>query len=140
MTIQNLPFLYLIWITVGVVLILIGIFILISHINTTGNKVSPEQSTQTNEELEGILSYFLQEEEKKNEGFREMLENYAKEIGTKVTGSSTTSEVKVNPKAKNNISDITVLADQGLSAEEIAKQLGKGVGEVNLILSLYTMR
>ena len=69
-----------------------------------------------------------------------MLENYAKEIGTKVTGSSTTSEVKVNPKAKNNISDITVLADQGLSAEEIAKQLGKGVGEVNLILSLYTMR
>ena len=64
MTIQNLPFIYLIWITIGVVLILIGIFMLASYQNSIVDKNLSTQRTQVNEELEGILSYFLQEEEK----------------------------------------------------------------------------
>ena len=145
MTIQNLPFIYLIWITIGVVLILIGIFMLASYQNSIVDKNLSTQRTQVNEELEGILSYFLQEEEKKNQGFRDMLENYTKEIGSKVnkdTRKNTQENINSNNKQdiKDDIMEITALADQGLEVEEIAKRLGKGIGEVNLILSLYKMR
>lgn len=138
MTLQNLPFFYLLWITIGVVLILIGIFMLVHHENTSGYYTSMEdKSSGTKEDLEGILSYFLEEEEKKNQGFRETLESYAKEMTTTMPAEA---KKKNETRKSNHINDITKLADEGLEVEEIARKLGKGVGEVQLILSLYKMR
>ncbi len=138
MTLQNLPFFYLLWITIGVVLIVIGIFMLVYHENESGYYTSmTNKPSEGKEDLEGILSYFLEEEEKKNQGFRETLESYAKEMATQ-----SSEEVKKNDESKkvNHINDITKLADEGLEVEDIARKLGKGVGEVQLILSLYKMR
>lgn len=138
MTLQNLPFFYLLWITIGVVLILIGIFMLVYHENTSGYYTSmTEKPSGTKEDLEGILSYFLEEEEKKNQGFRETLESYAKEMTTTVPEAA---GKKDETKKANHINEITKLSDEGLEVEEIARKLGKGVGEVQLILSLYKMR
>nr|WP_302595241.1 hypothetical protein [uncultured Cellulosilyticum sp.] len=138
MTLQNLPFFYLLWITIGVVLIVIGIFMLVYHENESGYYTSmTNKPSEGKEDLEGILSYFLEEEEKKNQGFRETLESYAKEMATQ-----SSEEVKKNDESKkvNHINDITKLADEGLEVEDIARKLDKGVGEVQLILSLYKMR
>lgn len=138
MTIQNLPFIYLLWITIGVLLILIGVFMLIAHENEIGYYTSIDnKKSEPKEELEGILSYFLEEEEKKNQGFREMLENYAKQMGNKNENSIEQSMKDSNSKYVN---EIVTLADKGFEVEEIARQLDKGVGEVQLILSLYKMR
>ena len=56
--------------------------------------------------------------------------------------TQSSEEVKKNDESKkvNHINDITKLADEGLEVEDIARKLGKGVGEVQLILSLYKMR
>lgn len=140
MTIQNLPFVYLLWITIGVLFIVIGVFMIVAHENEVGHYTSiPNKESETTEDLEGILSYFLEEEEKKNQGFRDMLETYAKEMGGK--GHKTVKENHTHEANKvNHINEITALADEGLEIEEIARRLGKGVGEVQLILSLYKMR
>lgn len=140
MTIQNLPFFYLLWITIGVLVIVIGIFMMVAHENEAGYYTSmPNKENENTEDLEGILSYFLEEEEKKNQGFRDMLETYTKEMGSK---SPKTVKQNHMPRGNNvnHIDEITALADQGLEVEEIARRLGKGVGEVQLILSLYKMR
>ncbi len=138
MTLQNLPFFYLIWITIGVVIILIGIFMLVYHESGEGHYTSIiDKPSKTKEDLEGILSYFLEEEEKKNQSFREMLESYAKTIKIK---SPEVTEQRYEDKKISNINEITKLADEGIEVEEIARKLGKGVGEVQLILSLYKMR
>lgn len=138
MTIQNLPFVYLLWITIGVFIIIIGIFMLVAHENEAGYYTSIADKThESKEDLEGILSYFLEEEEKKNQGFRDMLESYAKQMGHK---EEKTIRQSSESKNANYVSEIVTLADKGLDVEEIARQLGKGVGEVQLILSLYKMR
>lgn len=138
MTIQNLPFIYLLWITIGVLLILIGIFMLVAHENETGYYTSiNDKKDESKEELEGILSYFLEEEEKKNQGFREMLENYAKQMGNK---DEKNIKQSMKDSTSQSVNEIVALADKGFEVEEIARKLGKGVGEVQLILSLYKMR
>ncbi|WP_054738664.1 DUF6115 domain-containing protein [Cellulosilyticum ruminicola] len=137
MTIQNFPFIYLLWITIGVLLILIGVFMLVAHENAGYYTSIEDKKDESKEDLEGILSYFLEEEEKKNQGFREMLESYAKQMGNK-------NEKNIKQSMKNStsqyVNEIVTLADKGFEIEEIARQLGKGVGEVQLILSLYKMR
>lgn len=138
MTIQNLPFVYLLWITIGVVIIIMGIFMLVAHENETGYYTSiNNKDAESKENLEGILSYFLEEEEKKNQGFRDMLEHYAKGNGINEVHPHQKTEESKN---YNYANEIVALADEGLDVESIARKLGKGVGEVKLILSLYKMR
>lgn len=137
MTIQDLLIFALIWIAIGVVLIIIGIFVLASydagHSDDTSLK---DENIESREQIEELLHYFLEEEEKKNKDFRTFLVDYAREQLPK----STIKKI-VNGSRKDHVTvEVIRLHEQGLDDDAIAKQLKKGVGEVKLILSLHAMR
>lgn len=137
MTLYNMPFFYLLWITVGIVLIVIGIFMMASH-QQSDNYYTDLSKDKGHQELGELFNFFLEEEEKKNQGFRDMLVDYTQKQVEPV-------DRKIPEKTKDTTSDITMnevirLHEEGLDAQTIAKSLKRGVGEVKLIISLYTMR
>jgi hypothetical protein len=161
---QNIPFFCLLWIGLGFVFVTLGIFMLISHSEShnqytefSNQKVSGEYTKEVGE----LFSYFLEEEEKKNEGLREMLLEAVSKKEKNVEGleASSLTAMNLNPisnrdkmkavgdisnnhtvSTSNSYNEMIKLYESGLGIEEIAKKLKKGVGEVNLLISLYTMR
>ena len=133
-TIQSIPFFCLIWIGIGFIFIIAGIFMVASrtasdnhYVELSDNKLGKEHSREIGE----LFAYFLEEEEKKNQGFRELVLDA---VGKKESHHESSDETN------DEVNEIIKLYQEGLPAEEIAKKLKKGVGEVNLMISLYTMR
>ncbi|WP_069997479.1 DUF6115 domain-containing protein [Cellulosilyticum sp. I15G10I2] len=165
---QNIPFLCLIWIGIGFVFIILGVLMGSSEKDDINQYVqfSHDQiNKDNNKEVEELFSYFLEEEEKKNQDLREMLLKVIdkKDINNTKTNhypiperhwseSINTDSLTYNansgkdsakhqmPEPANKFNEIVKLYNEGIGAEEIAKKLKKGVGEVNLMISLYTMR
>jgi hypothetical protein len=152
-TIQNIPFFCVLWIGVGFVFIIVGVLMLASraeadnhYIEFVGEKPNDEYSKQVGE----LFSYFLEEEEKKNQGLREILlegidkKNQKQQERTpsqpdKNTSVQNTYSLHKHTHTNNDLNEIIQLYEQGYRSEDIAKKIKKGVGEVNLMISLYTM-
>lgn len=151
MTIQNIPFFCLLWIGMGVVFITLGIFMVASHSESNNHYTefsNQKLSSEYNKEVGELFSYFLEEEEKKNQGLREIVLEAANKKEKKHKSSSAESAPAMGSDNINHYStqhstqynEIIKLYEDGLGVEEIAKKLKKGIGEVNLMISLYTMR
>ena len=143
-TIDTMPIICLLWIVVGVVFIIISVIRLANHQESDNHYVTlkKEQGQQTND-LEELFSYFLEEEEKKNQGFRDLLVNILRkqtDLEADHLQQSTKEHQKRQMTNEKLYDEIVKHYENGESIEMIAKNLKKGVGEVKLILSLYNMR
>lgn len=148
MTVENLPVFFLIMIGIGVMVIIIGI------IGLAAIHEEPYQTKAINEaghsqHLEELFSYFLQEEEKKNQNFREKIletsktKEKDKKRDVQQESYSLTQEKNTKYQVKDEkqlFDDIIKRYQEGESIEMIAKNLKKGIGEVKLVISLYSMR
>lgn len=129
-TVEIIPYISLIWIGVGFLLILIGIFTL-AHQETKANNYTSFEETNPNE----LFAFFLEEEEKKNDSLRKSLLGHQQ--GSKIESV----EARPTQSASHQLYDqIIAEHEKGTQIDEIAKKLNIGKGEVKLILSLYTMR
>lgn len=161
---QNLPFLCLIWIGIGFLFIIIGVLMVASEHEKPNHytEFAHEQlSKDYNKEVEELFSYFLEEEEKKNQDLRKLLLEalHQKDISTSINygdkaklsqgenlsihkGHDITENliVKQEINEPDKFQEIVELYNQGFESEAIAKKLKKGVGEVNLMITLYTMK
>ena len=138
MDVTSLPYLGLLWTGGGFLCILVGFFILAYH--------EHEESDYTNisaNNTEELFAYFLEEEEKKNDALRQTLEVTAKSqiplVNQKVEENKIKS-TKFSQEESLICKEIIKLYKSGLSVDEIAKKLNKGKGEVQLMISLYSMR
>lgn len=138
-TIETMPILCLLWTTVGVIFIIVSMIRLGNHEESGDYYITLDEKQHNTNHLEELLSYYLEEEEKKNQGFRELL------LTTLKTQNESLNESTKQHKKKDTINetmydDIIRRYDEGEEIESIAKNLKKGVGEVKLILSLYSMK
>lgn len=128
-SIENMPYISLGWIGLGFLFLIAGIFILAHY------QSKYEEYTQYDDGKE-LFSFFLEEEEKRNEAFRESIKNEYKEA----------KEVQPREQSKDKQAEATLydeiirLYRDDIPLEEIAKQMKVGIGEVKLIISLYSMR
>ncbi len=138
LSIENIPYISLGWIGLGFIIMLIGVVLLARQ------QLSDEGYTQYDQDPKEIFSYFLEEEEKKNEAFRESLKETYDTVPR-----STVNHTAPHPKQKDatvaqketQVYDtIIAMHDAGMMPDAIAKKMNIGVGEVQLIISLYTMR
>lgn len=135
-----MPILWLLWVMVGVIFMIIGVIRLGSEQGREQSyvRLDKEQDESTND-LQELFSYYLEEEEKKNQGFRESLL-----MAVNIHNESMrqpTSNPKKNYRANESLySEVIRRYEAGESLELIAKNLKKGVGEIKLILSLYSMK
>jgi len=143
--IENLPIVFLCIIGIGVAIIVISVVRLAGSNDQAQdyyitNNTAPSSDDSTH--LEELFSYFLEEEEKKNDAFRQLMLEQSK--------TEHSNEKKADSLAKNNqtkkqmdqdtFNEIIRRYEQGEDPQTIARSLRKGIGEVKLILSLYTMR
>lgn len=154
---RELTFFFLIVVAIGVV------FLLVATIRIAGaaGKDSVATTDAQINKIQDLFSYFLQEEEKKNQDLRSMVginDNVAdnsnvipptkfnvtvtddmysdNDIMETVTDSK---NIQVEVPNSETLNEVITLYKEGKNAEDIARQLGKGIGEINLILSLYSM-
>lgn len=129
-TLQNIPYFSLMWTGIGFFLTIIGVFAL-AHYQSKQEEYTAYEKTKEKSHVEDLFSYFLQEEANKQEEMNEI----KKEESPKITDAT-----KNDIKEEGQYETIVQLYEEGLSPEVIAKQLKLGIGEVKLILSLYSMR
>lgn len=146
--VENLPIIFLGIVGLGVIIILIGIMKLANHQESDSLYTSMENK-EASGNLEELFSFFLQEEEKKNQNFREMVMQVSHLSGDKETiKQKQTNTKKVFQEENTNklpmerevFNEIIQRYKEGQDVETIAKDLKKGTGEVKLIISLYSMR
>lgn len=145
MGVENLPIFFLSMIGIGMMVVVIGI-VKIAALNGEEPKQVYLDSKEENRNLEELFSYFLQEEEKKNQNFREEILKTS-QILKKKEEKMVHQHLLKNRKKEDEKNKEAQLFDeiikryhQGESIEEIAKNLKKGTGEVKLIISLYSMK
>lgn len=142
--IQNIPYLCLLWIGIGFIVLITSIFILSyrqSNVSQYTEKISPEEIDDDKVNIQELFSFFLQEEEKKNNDFRnQLMQVYSQKDKQYIDRETERLTQNSMPIQQEKYSDIIQLCEQGLSANEIAKRLKMGKGEVELIISLYMMR
>lgn len=134
-----MPILCLLWTVVGVIFIIVSVVRLGNYHESEDYYVTLDEEQNKANHLEELLSYYLEEEEKKNQGFRELL------LTTLKTQNESSNEQMKEHKKNDTInekmySEIIRRYHEGEEIETIAKNLKKGVGEVKLILSLYSMK
>ena len=149
-TVENLPIFFSIMIVLGALIVVIGVIRLAGHTESSEHYTGMRESSESNR-------FFLQEEEKKNQNFRQMV----MEVSQQQESNRMTQTAENRPqvvtkqeqvKAKAGIKDSIMNGDQSLykeiikryetgeDVESIAKSLKKGIGEVKLVISLYAMR
>ena len=144
--IENLPIIFLIIIGIGVAIIVVSVISLAGiHEHSQDYYVANAANEQDNEEtkhMEELFSYFLEEEEKKNEQFRQMVieQTHKKDHQDEKSRDVHKSLLKKQMIDQTNLAEIIRRYEQGEDAQTIAKSLKKGIGEVKLIISLYSMR
>ena len=133
-TIQNIPYLSLLWIGIGFLLVLIGIL-----------RLAYDQSQEEKEDSfykgqSELFAYFLQEEEKKNDKIRESF-NSTEQVEPVPVEHVMLNEETVRPPREDLVfEEIIRQYEKNVPLEEIAKRLKIGIGEVKLIVSLDAMR
>ncbi len=127
---QNMPVIWIIYIFIGISCIVWSI-IKLGNVETELNEGNGGH--KSSDEIKELFSYFLQEEEKKNDGVRSLIKDIAVDKEEKQGPHHTN-------KQKDNYTEIMKYYESGKTEEWIAKKLGKGVGEVKLIISLYSMQ
>ncbi len=132
-TIESLPIYFLIFVGIGVGIVFIGI-LKIAGLHEEGHYTNINQEEHL-KNVEELFSYFLEEEEKKNENFREMMVGTSKNKSQEAKVKQTSSLAN-----KQDFEEIIKRHQSGESMEEIARNLKKGIGEVKLVISLYSMR
>lgn len=142
--VENLPIFFLIMVGLGVAIVFIGIVRLAGIHEDEQYYVSMNQKNDSNN-LEELFSYFLQEEEKKNQDFREMVigasQNKDEKISSEKQVIRKTADRIDQQQVDNQVfNEIIKRYKEGEAIEEIAKNLKKGIGEVKLVISLYSMR
>ena len=143
-TVESVPYLGLSIVGIGFGVVIVALVIL-AHQYSEEMKAERELHEQNSvKEMGELFSYFLEEEEKKNQELRQTVKAKQQTVQpTKQAVQQKQQVAKAAPLSSENMNQVQEIAkcyDEGKSAEEIAKQLGIGVGEVNLILSMYTMR
>ena len=155
-TVENLPIFFSIMIVLGALIVVIGVIRLAGHTESSEHYTGMRESSESNR-LAELFSFFLQEEEKKNQNFRQMvMEVSQQQESNRMTQTAENSPQVVTKqeqvKAKAGIKDSIMNGDQSLykeiikryetgeDVESIAKSLKKGIGEVKLVISLYAMR
>lgn len=134
-TIENLPILFLMIVGIGVIIVVIGVLRLASSQELSDDYYVSANNEHDTAHLQELFSYFLEEEEKKNNAFREMIRDTSKE-----QGSQKVREKEVPVAERIIFEEIIKMHEQGEDAQHIAKKLNRGIGEVNLIISLYAKR
>lgn len=137
--VENLPIIFLIIVGVGVAVIVGSVLVLAGGQRDLQEVPIKDQLEETASEIpsetasiEELFSYFLEQEEKKNEQLRQTVKQDAlKKDGPK--GGPYVEE-------KEMFGEIIKRYEQGEDVASIAKSLKKGIGEVRLILSLHAMR
>lgn len=142
--VENLPIFFLIMVGLGVAIVFIGIVRLAGIHEDEQYYVSMNQKNDSNN-LEELFSYFLQEEEKKNQDFREMVIGASQSKDEEVSSEKqvirkTVGSIDQQQVEKQAFNEIIKRYKEGEAIEEIAKNLKKGIGEVKLVISLYSMR
>ena len=157
MELISIPYFGLIWTGIGFLVMLIGFFILAYEEHESADYTSIESS-----QAQELFAYFLEEEEKKNNALRQTIEEanilqkdihvikeehnkkhekYEQEEDTPSKIVENNQSISVNKNEEIKLYDeIIKLYEAGVSVEDIAKKLGKGKGEVQLMLSLYAIR
>lgn len=149
-TVENLPIAFLGIVALGVLIILVGIIRLANHQDNPSLYTNLESNEPTGH-LEDLFSFFLQEEEKKNQSFRDMVMRVSNPKNQNELTMSTAKEENKKKKTqetstqksqmeKEMFTEIMQRYEAGQDIETIAKELKKGTGEVKLIISLYSMR
>ena len=148
MTIENLPIIFMGFVGIGMLIVLIGIVRLASHQGDGSAYTSLEDKADSGH-LEDLFSFFLQEEEKKNQQFRNEIRDVSKTNKSKsVEWHQEQKKQQVKNKKdeykkqvdKEIFAEIIKRYNEGQDVEMIAKDLRKGIGEVKLIISLYSIR
>lgn len=145
MGVENLPIFFLIMVGVGFTIVFIGIVRLAGIHEDEQYYISMNQKDDS-KNLEELFSYFLEEEEKKNQDFREMVLETSKNkeekesVLTQQSIDKNTNRLSQQQAEKQVFNEIIKRYKEGESVEEIAKNLKKGIGEVKLVISLYSMR
>ena len=128
---------------IGVAIVFIGIVRLAGIHEEEQHDISMDQKDDT-KHLEELFSYFLQEEEKKNNHFREMLledsRNKEDSIIKQQTMYKNINKMDEQQAEKQIFNEIIKRYKEGETVEEIARNLKKGIGEIKLVISLYLMR
>ncbi len=144
--VENLPIIFLIIVGIGMMIVLVGILRLANEQDHGSVYTKLEENGHTSH-LEDLFSFFLQEEEKKNQDFREMVMSVTKDKEERMlTDTNQNAEFfKSNKKMSSLIGqgiykEIIKRYEDGQDVETIAKDLKKGTGEVKLIISLYARR
>ena len=148
MTIENLPIIFMCFVGIGMLIVLIGIVRLASHQGDGSAYTSLEDKADSGH-LEDLFSFFLQEEEKKNQQFRNEIRDASRtsmnepvERGKdeKVQAEKVKKDAYKKQVDKELFTEIIRRYNDGQDIETIAKDLKKGIGEVKLIISLYSIR
>ena len=147
-TIENLPIIFMGFVGIGMIIVLIGIVRLASHQGDSLAYTSLEDKNDS-DHIEDLFSFFLQEEEKKNEQLREEIRDVSRvNNNPSVEWNKDDKLQQVNVKKdqykkqadKQLFAEIIKRYNEGQDIETIAKDLKKGTGEVKLIISLYSIR
>ena len=146
-TIENLPIIFMGFVGIGMIIVLIGIVRLASHQGDSSAYTSLEDKNDS-EHIEDLFSFFLQEEEKKNEQLREEIRDVSRvnnNPSVEWNKDDKAQQVKVKKDQKKQpdkqlFAEIIKRYNEGQDIETIAKDLKKGTGEVKLIISLYSIR
>lgn len=148
MTIENLPIIFMGFVGIGMIIVLIGIVRLANHQGDSSAYTTLEDKNGS-EHLEDLFSFFLQEEEKKNQQFRNEIRDVSrtsKNNAVEQEKDEKMQQVKVKKdeykkqEGKEIFAEIVKRYNEGQDIETIAKDLKKGTGEVKLIISLYSIR
>ena len=142
--IQNMPIVWIIFIMLGTMCIIWSV-VKIGNSKSDSEEEYRGENVGNKEELKELFSYFLEEEEKKNQGVRNLLQdtiNINKQTEYKPNQNNESSSYEQNSKNASGLAYFEIMRyyKQGKSEEWIAQKLKKGVGEVKLIISLYNMK
>lgn len=159
MELISIPYFGLIWTGIGFLFMLIGFFRLAYEEHESEDYTGIENS-----QAQELFAYFLEEEEKKNNALRQTIEEakvwkedtqvideeedkepqkYEQQECTDSKMVENNQSFDINKDKKDEIKlydEIIKLYESGASVEDIAKKLGKGKGEIQLMLSLYAIR
>lgn len=143
MIISTLPYFCLLWIGIGFVFILIGFFMAVSNQQHMQEHVPEFNNKEESEivDIKEMFSFFLEEEEKKNEHLRNTLLKKEQQVeNLEIQKEELKKETTILFNNQRGYDDIIRMYKEGMPSEVIAKTLHKGIGEVNLMISLYNMR
>ena len=139
--VTNMPLLWVVVIIVGIGCIIYSTIKIMSD-KTDDSQKYTENASEDKEDIKELFSYFLEEEERKNQDIRQLLKESINKNTDKNVNHPTTN--KNDRKSKNTSDELYVeimkYYSEGKSEDWIAKKLKKGVGEVKLVISLYNMK